>query len=379
MSRLATFIRHNTEAILSEWESFARTLPMGGSMDVAALRDHAKEMLEVIAADLEASQTDRQQLHKGHGKSDARAEAGPTPTAAQSHGAGRAQSGFSIAQMVSEFRALRASVIRLWTAEPREDGIQDQRDMIRFNEAIDQAIAESITRYTSDIAESKERFLAILAHDLRTPLGAVMTATGFMLETGELPEPHLTLVTRIASSSRRMNQMVTDLLDYTRTRFGDSIPIIRGDIDMRKVVHEVVSEIAVSYPDSALQVESSGDLRGHWDGDRLTQALINLVANAVQHGTKKSPIRISARGTQDEVAVSVHNQGTVIPRRQLTRIFEAMKEARADGIRDRRHLGLGLYIVEKIVTAHAGTIDVHSSKEKGTTFTVHLPRAHADP
>ncbi|MDQ3995999.1 MAG: sensor histidine kinase [Gemmatimonadota bacterium] len=373
MPRLSTFIRENTEEILAEWETFARSLPMGDSMDVVALRDHAKEMLGVIARDLDTPQTRRQQVDKSKGKRDAPERT--APTAAQEHGAGRAESGFTVAQMVSEFRALRSSVMHLWTRKQAEVGITDIQDMIRFNEGIDQAIAESVTRHTHEIGQSKERFLAILGHDLRTPLSAIITSTRFMLDTDELREPYLTLVTRVASSARRMNQMVADLLEFTRTRFGDSIPIVRAETDVRKIVHDVVAEVAATYPSTTLQIETTGQLVGQWDPDRLTQALTNLVGNAVHHGSEGSPIKVAARGEPTEVVILVQNQGPVIPKKQLGQIFGAMKHVTDDGARDRRHLGLGLYIVDKIVAAHGGAIDVRSSKERGTTFTVHLPRS----
>jgi signal transduction histidine kinase len=371
-SKLATFIRESIEPILVEWESFARSLPMGGAMDIATLRDHAAQMLEVIATDLETAQTRRQQSQKSKGGTDAKER--DVLTAAQEHGAGRAEGGFTVGQMVAEFRALRASVVRLWSRQREEVGADDLQDLIRFNEAIDQAIAESIIRHTQEIADSKERFLAILSHDLRTPLGAIITSSSFMLDTSELREPHLTLVTRIASSARRMNQMVLDLLDFTRTRFGDGIPISRAPMDVRKLVNDVIAEVAASYPDAVLQVETKGDLHGEWDGQRLAQALTNLISNSVHHGSDKSPIRITARGEPGAVLIAVRNDGPVIPRQQLARLFEAMKESAEDRPRDRRHLGLGLYIVDKIVSAHGGSIDVESSKERGTTFTVMLPR-----
>ena len=342
-------------------------------MDVATLRDHAAQMLEVIAADLDAPQNSAQQDSKARGLADA--DRRQTLTAAQEHGAGRADSGFSVGQMVAEFRALRASVTRLWLADERGKPATDLNDLIRFNEAIDQAIAESITRYSGAIGQSKERFLAILGHDLRTPLGAIITATKFMLETGELREPHLTLVARVSTSSRRMHQMVEDLLDFTRTRFGDTIPIVRTDVDLRKIVSDVAAEMSTTYPESSVQVETTGDLRGQWDGDRLAQVFTNLLGNAVQHGSPKSPIKVVARGLPSEVLVSIHNEGPHIPSEQLAHIFEAMRQTRRDGVRDKRHLGLGLYIVEKIVTAHGGTIEVTSGQDEGTTFTIRLPRA----
>ena len=372
MARLADFIRDNTEAILAEWETFARALPLGDSMDIAALRDHAKEMLGVIAADLSTAQTSEQQSDKSKGRSDA----GPQPlrTAAQAHGAGRAESGFTVGQMMSEFRALRASVIRLWTRREQRAALTDLRDMIRFNEAIDQAIAESVATYTHEVEQSKDRFLAILGHDLRTPIGVIVTSTRFMLDTGELPEPHRGLVSRMEQTARRMNRLVADLLEFTRTRFGDTIPIVTADMDAMAVIDDVAAEVRASYPTSVIDVRSSGDTRGRWDRERLAQAITNLVSNAVHHGTEGSPIEIDVNGSGEELVISVCNQGRTIPADHIRRIFDGMKELGAPRGDDRRHLGLGLYIVDKIVQAHHGSIKVQSSSTTGTTVTVRLPR-----
>ena len=370
-SGIAQFIRENNAAIVDEWEAFARTLPIAANMDVTALRDHARQMLDAIAGDLETRQTSAQADDKAQGKGN-RSVRPVDASAAEEHGAGRAESGFDISQMVAEFRALRASVVRLWTAQREAATREDLEDLIRFNEAIDQAIAESITRFAKDIGESKERFLAILGHDLRTPLGAVMTSTKFMLEVGDLEEPNLTLVRRMSASATRMNHMVLDLLDFTRTRFGDAIPIVRAATDLRRLVHDVVNEVATMYPSSPVHVESVGDLTGEWDCQRLTQALTNLVGNAVQHGSDKSPIKVTAQGLEREVVISVQNEGPVIPQREVAALFAPMKAGPAG--RDRRHLGLGLYIVDKIVTAHHGSVTVRSSRDEGTTFEVRLPR-----
>jgi signal transduction histidine kinase len=371
--RLSGFIRDNVEPILAEWETFARSLPGGGDMDVVALRDHAKEMLLVIARDLERPQSDRAQDEKARGGRDA-VETWDT-TAAQEHGTGRAGSGFTVGQMVAEFRALRACVTRLWLAEAAGAGQSDLTDLIRFNEAIDQAIAESVSRFSHAIAQTQERYLAILSHDLRTPLGAIITATRFMLDAGGLEEPNLTLVTRASSSARRMNQMVLDLVEFTRTRLDDAIPVVRSEVDGRRLIQDVVLEIAGSYPDSVVQVETGGDLSGAWDADRLTQALTNLVGNAVQHGAHGKPIRVSGRGAGDEVTFSVLNEGPPIPAEQQAAIFQEGHTvgARHAGV-DRRHQGLGLYIVERIVAAHGGGVSVRSSEEEGTIFTIRLPR-----
>jgi signal transduction histidine kinase len=375
--RLSDFIAANREPILAEWEAFARTCtPASGAMDIVALRDHAGAMLTVIAADLRTPQGGAAQAEKSKGN----APAGDpeVPTAAEEHGAGRAESGFTVEQMISEYRALRASVIRLWTRARGELAPADLYDLTRFHEAIDQALAESITRYTEELDNSKEMFLAILGHDLRTPLGAVITSARFMLDTQALKEPTLTLTARIASSSIRMMRLVGDLLDFTRSRLGGGIPVVRADMSMARVVHDVVDELAAARPDRALQVDTRGAERGEWDCARITQALTNLVGNALEHGSPGTAVRVDVQGDDDETTVIVRNRGRAIAPEQLNGIFNPMKPRETGGSAaaggPAGNLGLGLYIAERIVHAHHGRIEVESSEEHGTTFTVHLPR-----
>jgi signal transduction histidine kinase len=373
--RLADFIEENTEAILAEWVNFAAASgPAGKKMNLAALRDHALEMLKIIVADLRTPQTKAEQTEKSRGNSDTGPETADTP--AEVHGAGRAASGFTLGEMVSEYRALRATVIRLWTKTCGTLTGDDLEDLMRFNEAIDQSTAESITRFTQDLDQSKEMFIAILGHDLRTPLGAVSMASQFMLETGELKEPHLTLTTRILRSARRMNRMVGDLLDFTRSRLGSGMPIVRREMDMAIVARHAVEEISDAQPESVIQLNTTGDLLGKWDAARIGQVLANLLANAVEYGTAKAPISVTVTGEAKEVVLRVHNSGAAIPASDLHGLFNPLKRlVSGDGAAsDSSNLGLGLYIAERIVSAHGGTIDVESSSDAGTSFTVRFPR-----
>jgi len=373
--RLADFILANRDAILAEWREFAQTCsPASGSMSIVALSDHAAEMLTVIAEDLKTPQGDFEQSEKSKGRAPA---LDPNErTAAEKHGTGRAESGFTIDQMVAEYRALRASVIRLWTRNRVDATAEELDDLTRFNEAIDQSLAESITRYTEDLDKSKEMFLAILGHDLRSPIGAVLTSAKFMLETAELEEPHLTLTTRIVSATTRMNLMVGALLDFTRSRLGGGIPIVPKSMNMGKLVHDVVSEVLAAHPERTIRVNARGALKGEWDCERMTQVLTNLVGNAIEHGSQGTPVAVDVLGSDDEVTIAVHNRGVAISEDQLDGIFSAMKRragtSRSTG--SSANLGLGLYIADQIVRAHKGRIQVESSEEKGTTFTVHLPR-----
>lgn len=373
--RLADFILAHRERILADWEEFARTCtPASEGMDITALRDDASRMLTVIAADLRTPQSAHAQSEKSKGR--APDVAGTSPATA--HGGDRAAAGFTTVQMVSEYRALRASVVRLWADKHPQAMTEDLEDLIRFNEAIDQALAESVVRYTEDLDTSKEMFLAILGHDLRTPLGAVMTSAEFMSQTGDLGEPYSDLASRIVRSAKRMNQMIGALLDFTRGRLGGGIPIRPRELDMADAVRDVVEEIRAAYPDRAVEIELVSSQAGEWDYDRIVQVFTNLVSNALQHGAPSAPVTVALRGDGDSVTVSVHNHGKQIPPAQLPTLFSPLKRSRPSsresGDGTTGSLGLGLYIAERIVNAHKGRIEVESSEEGGTRFTVHLPR-----
>lgn len=371
--RLAAFIEQNREPILAEWEAFARTCsPAAGSMNIAALRDHAGEMLAVIAKDLKTPQTKSEQKEKSEGN--AVAEDPTRKTAAQKHGADRAESGFTTDQMVAEYRALRATVIRLWIKKQGELRDEEIEDLTRFNEAIDQALAESIARYTKGLDHSKEMFLAILGHDLRSPLNAVLMSAQFMLDTGELEQPHSTLAERIVHSATRMNDLVSALLDFTRSRLGGGIPVARVEMDLGKTVENVVGEAGAAHPNRKIDVQKKGNLHGEWDCDRITQVLTNLVGNALDYGADGTPVKVSVNGETEDVTVSVHNRGAAIATKELSGIFSPMKRTKDAGPTASGSLGLGLYIADRIVNAHEGRIDVESSDSAGTTFTVHVPR-----
>lgn len=376
--RLADFIDNHIDQILAEWVAFAATsVSAGQAMDVAALQDHARSMLDVIAKDLRTPQSDSEQSEKSKGNADSTPEEPDTP--AEVHGSGRAQSGFSVGEMVSEYRALRASVLRLWLTECGTLGGDSVQDLMRFNEAIDQSIAESVSRYTEDLDYSKEMFLAILGHDLRSPLNTVLMASDFMLDTGELAEQHRTLTERIARSARRMNRMVGDLLDFTRDRLGSGIPVTPAPMNLAVAVQQVVEEVGGANPGSEFQYNTSGNLEGSWDSARIGQVIANLLGNAVEHGTPNSIVDVTAQGEVDDVVLRVHNDGPVIPPEEIKGIFSPLKRIKSGQAASAStgNLGLGLYIAERIVSAHGGTIHVRSSVEAGTLFTVRLPRKPA--
>lgn len=186
------------------------------------------------------------------------------------------------------------------------------------------------------------------------------------------------LTERIADSARRTLHMVGDLLDFTRSRLGGGIPVVRAELNLGRVVRDVIDEISAAHPESRIQVDTRGEQRGEWDQSRISQALGNLIGNAVQHSADGTGVTVELRGDNEQVVVAVHNYGAAIPADRLNGIFNPMKAREFPREASDRgptgSLGLGLYIAERIVSAHEGRIEVESSEASGTTFTVHLPR-----
>lgn len=369
---LANFILQNIEEIVTEWEAFAKTLgPAGGKMDSLALRDHAKPMLEAIAKDIETSQSDQQQASKSKGHHPA-AHSG---TAGAIHGTLRQSAGFDLRQLVAEFRALRATVLRLWDAKKEAQHPHSAYDITRFNEGIDQALAESVDSYSRELSESRDTFLAILGHDLRSPLSALAGAL-HILSKPVSDDKRAAAFAAGTSSVSAMGGMIRDLLEYTRSRLGKGIPITPSKANLETVCKKAINEISLVYPESAFQFESGGRLEGIFDSDRMRQVISNLLNNAVEHGKMGVPVLLIARGDVDALTFQVKNEGRPIAPDRLQAIFDPLVQIETEGSDSRppTNLGLGLYIAREIVQAHGGTIHASSSSEEGTIFTVELPR-----
>ncbi|MBL9166033.1 MAG: RsbRD N-terminal domain-containing protein [Planctomycetaceae bacterium] len=174
--RLADFIVSNVEPILTEWEIFAQSIGAGEHLDQLALRDHAGQILDATARDMRLPQTATERAKKSRGL-DRPQEEDPLDGASKSHAVDRLSLGFDLLEVMSEYRALRASVLRLWEASSPEKNDRDVEDLTRFNESIDQSITKAIASYTSRVDQARDMFLAILSHDLRNPLNSIgMTA-----------------------------------------------------------------------------------------------------------------------------------------------------------------------------------------------------------
>ena len=362
---LSAFIRDHHEEIISEFAVFARTLmPPCADMSEAQLRDHAEDILNAVVHDMNIAQTSNEQALKSRGHGSAKS----MEASGRLHADDRIQHGFPFRAVLAEFRALRATVLRLYA----DSGAVDLREVVRFNEAIDESLTASMDRFALQTDKFRDQFIGVLSHDLRTPLGAITAGAALLAIPDDNPQRRSWVVTRIMNSAQRMERMVGDLLDVTRARLGGAIPLKRRPVDLQQVCDEAIMEIRVRQPDALVQLEVSGDLQGEWDADRLTQVVSNLVGNAIQHGGG-TPVTVTAGQDGESVRLAVHNGGPPIPANVLPAVFEPLTRAHEET--DGYNLGFGLFIARAIVSAHAGNIQVSSSADAGTTFTVSLPKA----
>jgi signal transduction histidine kinase len=370
--RLADFIEQNLPAILAEWDRFAATLlPAAQHSSAVSLRDHAEEILRVVATDLRTGQSEaaREAKSKGSGPRLLPEEL----TAAETHAVLRATGGFSLQQLVAEYRALRASVLRLWfkAVAPGHDTLED---MVRFNEAIDQAVAESVDHHAREVERWRHVFLGVLGHDLRGPLNAILLTADLIAHlTKDTNADAPTL--RLIRSGERMKELLDDLLDLNRAGLELGIPIQPVRCELRTVCEQEVELQRASLPHADIDFSANGAGAGLWDPSRIKQMLANLVSNAARHGSRGGRIRVELRDLQQGVRLSVENEGSTLPQESLEALFEPLKRGSAgDEARDPTHLGLGLFIVKQIALAHRGTVAAESTEGR-TLFVVEMPKA----
>jgi two-component system, sensor histidine kinase and response regulator len=217
-----------------------------------------------------------------------------------------------------------------------------------------------------------ELLTAALSHDLRSPLNAVMTSA-VLIQRRSTDPPVQEIAGRILSSGRRMSRMIEDMLDMARARLAGGIPLKREPADLGALVDRVVGEVQAAHPESRIEVEQAGDLRGSWDVERLAQVASNLLGNALQHGEANGIARVTVDGRlAARVLLKVENAGT-IPHDLLPQLFDPFRGVQRHAGRT-EGLGLGLYIVQQIVLAHGGNVDVQSGDDNRTVFVVTIPR-----
>lgn len=373
--KLATFIKKNKKEISKEWEEYAReNIDAAEKMTSKQVKDHVLQMLDRIAEDMETNQSQSEQKTKSRGN---KVPGKQHDIAAQDHGEQRVEEGFDIVELSSEFRALRASVLRLW--EKKDKSAADDaklQDLIRFNEAIDEAWMHSLAKFHHKVDESKNWFLGTLGHDLRNPLAVISGVRQMLQISGNLSAKEKSLLRRVQGSTKNMQELIDNLLELTNLRLGSGMTIEKTTTDINRLCEEILQEFEVSYPDAEFQLDSPGPVEGDWDPLRLRQVINNLTANALRHGQPGGPVKLTVSAKGNTASLAINNQGPPIPEHLQEMIFNGMfsKKSKDRPVKKESSYGLGLYIVREIVNKHDGKIELESTEKKGTTFTICLPR-----
>jgi len=233
-----------------------------------------------------------------------------------------------------------------------------------------EAIAAKKEKRSLDL---RERALAIVSHDLRNPLSAILIGAFALQQEGGLSVEGVGIAARIVSSAKRMDRIIGDLIELTNVR---GMELTQEPVDGHELCARIVEELRAGLPDREIRLRFEGNGNGRWDADRLERAVSNLVANALQYGREGTPVTIESRGDEEQWTLSVHNLGEPIPAEVLPRLFEPFRRGRR-GKRSnsgRHHLGIGLFIAREVVLAHGGSIEVTSTLAEGTRFVVRLPK-----
>lgn len=354
-SSISNHLRERKAEIATVWVSLVRVeLPELADLDQQTLLDHLPEFLDGLAdwvdGDTRAARTKFTALIEGH--------------AVQ-----RLQRGIDLATLTKEYALLRSTIIRDLMVIPSSQLIIEQ--LARVNEGLDEAIHGAVRRYAHLRDQVRDRFIGILAHDLRNPLNGIAMASLHLADAKR--EDLQTLAVTMHRSAQRMSRMIADVIDLVRGHLGGGgLPVTLAAGDLGDITGEAVEELRLAHPRRSISLDLRGDLRGRWDRDRVLQLISNLVGNAIQHGEDPITVQVRESGDRRSLVLLVHNCGPVIPAELLSTLFDPLRLEMSD---TRAGLGLGLYIVRQIALAHGAHCDVTSSAERGTTFTVTWPRA----
>ena len=349
--RLADFILANVEPILAEWESFARGIwPNGASADPAEMRDEAEDILRATAVDMQSHQTAAQQAEKSKGESRQWDESGDLTRASASHGTGRVASGFDMWAVVAEYRALRASVLRLWRDSGPAPDLRDLDDVTRFNESVDQSLTHAIRSYAEQVErnrkallaseqasrreaeganQAKDLFLATLSHEMRTPLNAIVGWLSILRHEDAETRHFQEGLKVIERNTKAQVQLIDDLLDVSRIVSGK----LRVDIQPCELADVINAGVNVTRPAAeargiTLDVRLDPSASGAWcDSVRIQQVVWNLVSNAVKFTPKGGRVEVTLSREESSFQIQVSDTGQGISPELLPHVFDRFRQA----------------------------------------------------
>jgi signal transduction histidine kinase len=334
-------------------------LPTLHVLDRSTLIDHLPEFLVGLAAWIEGDEAAGKRGFE---------------VLAEGHALQRLGHGIQLEVLTTEYALLRLVLQKQLLRLECTDEVRQL--VIRVNEGLDYATSEAVHRYSARRDEVRERFISILGHDLRNPLSSIVLASAGIAAVPCTHAKHGSNASIIQRAAERMQRMIGDVMDFAHAHLGEGIPATPVACDISALAIEAAHELQLAHPGRDIRVDTSGDLRGYWDRDRVIQALSNLIGNAIQHGV--DPIRVMVEEQQpDRLAVitRVTNHGETLDAAQLAQLFEPFGPHSDRGRRS--GLGLGLFIVQQIAIAH-GALCTVTSADGVTSFEIIWPRVPVD-
>jgi signal transduction histidine kinase len=348
---LPHFIHESLDDILAEWERECGT--SSSRPEPAARRQHFGKVLRAVADEMK------------------RLPASAVPTAAaQDGGVPHSHAG----QLVGDYASLRASVVRQWRQKHPTPSASDLDDLVRFNEAMDRSLAELTATFSPSESQPHSLFLGVLNHELRTSVASIVMSAQVLTHRSTPGSPEAKAAQRILRSCEQLRQSLDALSDFTKVRLGEHLEIDREKDDIGVLCRQALDAFARVDPERKIRLTVDGDLSGDWDKSRIREAIGGLIGNAARFASRGSPVTIAVDGhAVDDITITVHGDGTPIDMETLRTIFDPVARVESENA-TYAGLGLGLFIVRKVVDAHGGRVSVDAEREGGTTFTVVLPR-----
>lgn len=349
-------IRNAASKIVELWTAaVAAELPRLAALERSAIINHLPEFMIGLANFIDQTLP---------------VDGGTFTTLLEGHARQRLTNGIDLSTLIQEYALLRSVLMRVLRDVPTTPEIRDP--MIRLDEGLDTAVRAAVQSYATLRDQTRDRFIGILAHDLRTPLSAVMTGANYLTAITESDDVKHRVAVAIEQSATRMARLIDDIFEFARGTLGGTIPVQFREGDLGELAAIAVAELKVAHPKRDLRLELIGDLRGRWDADRILQVVSNLVANAFRHGADPVTVTVREGTSREELVLEVNDRGPPLPAERIRQLFDP---TRLEVSKTRAGLGLGLYIVRQIALAHGARCDVQSSEAEGTTFTVRWPRA----
>ncbi|MDQ6640240.1 MAG: HAMP domain-containing histidine kinase [Pseudomonadota bacterium] len=348
---LPQFIHESLDEILAEWERDCGATATDAQP--AARRVHFGKVLHAVADDMKRSRAAEPKSQ--------RAAAAPAPNSPAS-------------QLVGEYASLRASVLRQWGRKHPSPSTADLDDLVHFNEAMDRSLAELAATFSPSESQPQSLFLGVLNHELRTSVASILMSAQVLTHRSAPGSPEAKAAQRILRSCEQGRQTLDALSAFTKVPLGEHLEIDRARDDMDVLCKRALDAFARIDPERKVRLTSDGDPSGNWDTARIREAIGGLLGNAARFASRGSVVTIAVDGhAADEVKVTVHGDGTPIDVETLQTIFDPVARVESENA-TYAGLGLGLFIVRKVVDAHGGHVDVDASAGEGTTFTMMLPR-----